>query len=253
MVYGDFEYLYEKCYKDTIYWRCAVTNPLCKARIHSDLSYKIVKLANDYRYHEDDQYDNKEDKIQKKKEDSSLKKNLKKQNLFLVYSLLPKQQEITYTRFFNILKLHGVTNFPKYVLCDYELAIINSVKKCFPGTNIGGCYFHLFANFWKQYLKLIPFVPQKDILSVFDELQENFPESIKQIYQFFEKYYIRLPKSPGSKLRSKPSYPIDTWHVLIRVSENLPRSNNSIEAWHKAFSQDIYSHPETNRLINHFL
>lgn len=35
------------------------------------------------------------------------------------------------------------------------------------------------------------------------------------------------------------------------MTENLSRSNNSIEASHKAISQDIHSHPETNKLISH--
>ncbi|RNA27655.1 hypothetical protein BpHYR1_048975 [Brachionus plicatilis] len=63
---------------NTIYWICAVTNPQCKARIHSDLSYKIVKLANEYHYHEDDQYDNKEDKIVKSRISAKLKERAKK-------------------------------------------------------------------------------------------------------------------------------------------------------------------------------
>ncbi|RNA27654.1 hypothetical protein BpHYR1_048974 [Brachionus plicatilis] len=78
-----------------------------------------------------------------------------------------------------------------------------------------------------KYLKLIPFVPQKDILSA------------AKISWFKTSFQAFLPN-----------------RYLARsyiVSENLPRSNNSIEAWHKAFSQDIHSHPETNRLINHFL
>ena len=37
------------------------------------------------------------------------------------------------------------------------------------------------------------------------------------------------------------------------MSCNLPRSNNSIEAWHKALAQDINCHPEINKLMNHLL
>ena len=40
-------------------------------------------------------------------------------------------QEITNTRF-SIINLYGIKNFPEHVLCDYEQAIINFIKKCFP-------------------------------------------------------------------------------------------------------------------------
>ncbi|RNA38553.1 hypothetical protein BpHYR1_027421 [Brachionus plicatilis] len=34
-----------------------------------------------------------------------------------------------------------------------------------------------------SYLKIFPFVPKKDVLSFFDELQANFSKSIKPIYR----------------------------------------------------------------------
>ncbi|RNA12854.1 hypothetical protein BpHYR1_038637 [Brachionus plicatilis] len=33
----------------------------------------------------------------------------------------------------------------------------------------------------------------------------------------------------------------------------MPRSNTSLEAWHKSFSQDIASHPCVNELIKNFI
>ena len=62
-----------------------------------------------------------------------------------------------------------------------------------------------------------------------------------------------MVKSPESKIRTVPIFPINTWNVYKLVLENLPRSNNSIEAWHKSLAQDINSHPETNKLINHLV
>ncbi|CAF0922766.1 unnamed protein product [Brachionus calyciflorus] len=48
-----------------------------------------------------------------------------------------------------------------------------------------------------------------------------------------------------------PFYKISYWNVHKRVEKNLPRSNNSIEAWHKSLSQDIGSHPSVNKLAKH--
>ncbi|KAL3854324.1 hypothetical protein ACJMK2_013598 [Sinanodonta woodiana] len=43
------------------------------------------------------------------------------------------------------------------------------------------------------------------------------------------------------------------WNVHDRVNENLPRTNNSVEAWHRAFQQTAdCHHPSIFKLINHF-
>ena len=73
------------------------------------------------------------------------------------------------------------------------------------------------------------------------------------VYEYFETYYIGLPETPGSKKRVVPLFPKETWNVTKRVLENLPRSNNSIESWHKAMSQDINSHPKINKFISHLI
>ena len=49
--------------------------------------------------------------------------------------------------------------------------------------------------------------------------------------------------------RKKPQFPIELWNVHDRVSQNLPRSNNSIEGWHNAFAQRVsITHPTINKL-----
>ncbi|CAF0828909.1 unnamed protein product [Brachionus calyciflorus] len=377
MIFEDHEYVQDKIYNDKIYWKCAVAKPIqCKSRIHTDLNRKVLKVKNNFHYHEDD-LTSYEQKISKQRICSEIKSraattlekprtiikdvlanypvslaselppihNLKQQivrkraqftksgklfvlydsgqedqdriiilatednieilnsetvwfvdgtfsvtpnaffqiftinvnknnrNLALVYSFLPNKQQITYTRLFNILKSNGLSNIPQHIMCDFELAVINSIKKCFPGTNIGGCYFHLTANIWKHvtngprkahktdaefrkyynYLKVLPFIPTKNIVSVFNRLKSDCPASIVSLYDYFEEYYIGKQKEDGSKTRVIPSFPIPTWNVLKRISSNLPRSNNSIEAWHKALAQDINSHPEINKFVNHLI
>ncbi|CAF1691384.1 unnamed protein product, partial [Adineta ricciae] len=44
---------------------------------------------------------------------------------------------------------------------------------------------------------------------------------------------------------------IELWNVYDRVSENLPRTNNSIEGWHNAFAQRVsIAHPTINKLTD---
>ncbi|CAF1118359.1 unnamed protein product, partial [Brachionus calyciflorus] len=75
----------------------------------------------------------------------------KNRNLPLVYAFLANKQESTYTRFFNVISKY-ITNKPAYIMCDFEKAVVNSVKKHFPKASVGGCCFHLTSNIWK-YVK----------------------------------------------------------------------------------------------------
>ncbi|CAF1141326.1 unnamed protein product, partial [Brachionus calyciflorus] len=100
---------------------------------------------------------------------------------------------------------------------------------------------------------VIPFVPVRDVIYVFKELSCTAPAEIKDIFGYFEKNYIGLIKEKESSLRSVPPFPIQTWNVFDRVIKNLPRSNNSLEAWHRSLSQDILSHPVVNKCIKQFI
>jgi hypothetical protein len=51
--------------------------------------------------------------------------------------------------------------------------------------------------------------------------------------------------------RKKSEFPIKLWNSYDRVSTNLPRSNNSIEGWHKAFAKRVsIAHPTINKLTD---
>ncbi|KAL8599902.1 hypothetical protein ACOMHN_016247 [Nucella lapillus] len=41
------------------------------------------------------------------------------------------------------------------------------------------------------------------------------------------------------------------WNVYNRVGDNLPRTNNSVEGWHRAFDQRMsVTHPTLGRLVS---
>lgn len=40
--------------------------------------------------------------------------------------------------------------------------------------------------------------------------------------------------------------------MFNRVVEDLPRTNNSLESWHKVFELTCKNHPAVNKLIEHF-
>src|SRR5688572_2718543 len=44
-----------------------------------------------------------------------------------------------------------------------------------------------------------------------------------------------------------------TFRILYRVVDNLPRTNNSVEAWHQSFQQTVdCHHPSVYKLVEHF-
>ena len=93
----------------------------------------------------------------------------------------------------------------------------------------------------------------KDVIYAFNELKKVGPKEISSLYVYFETNYIGLFINEEAKVRSVPLFPIVTWNVHNRAVKNLPRSNNSLEAWHRSLAQDINSHPFVNKCIKHFI
>ena len=59
---------------------------------------------------------------------------------------------------------------------------------------------------------------------------------------YFEDTYIR--RFRRSTPRGPPLFPIELWNMFNRTPEELPRTNNNIEAWHNSFQANVSStHP----------
>jgi hypothetical protein len=72
----------------------------------------------------------------------------------------------------------------------------------------------------------------------------------KEVSRFVEKLMNDYRRSLGTG-RKKSEFPIKLWNSYDRVSTNLPRSNNSIEGWHKAFAKRVsIAHPTINKLTD---
>lgn len=72
----------------------------------------------------------------------------------LVFGLLPNKSEVTYNRFFGLLKdviqdLQSVLN-PEHWLLDIEVASRNAVQRNFPGISLKGCFVHFTQCIWKK-------------------------------------------------------------------------------------------------------
>ena len=98
----------------------------------------------------------------------------------------------------------------------------------------------------------LAFVPSNKVIETFEELVASLdPETDELLGDFlvyFETTWIGINQRGR---RRRPLYDIDLWNVHDRVQDDLPRTNNSIEGWHRAFDQRVgITHPTIRRLVN---
>jgi hypothetical protein len=102
------------------------------------------------------------------------------------------------------------------------------------------------------FLKCLAFVPVGDVIHAFNFIKSNAPPEFNGILKYFETYYIGKRLKKNSDLRKMPMFPIQIWSVYDRVINGDPRCNNSLEAWHNAFSIKVGdAHPTVYKFIQH--
>ena len=178
-----------------------------------------------------------------------------------VYALLPNKQQLTYTAFFQVLRdAHDNLN-PETVLVDFELGAINALRATFPDTELQGCLYHLSQCVYRhvqdaglqaryaaddalslvtRMLVAIAFVPVNDIIDSFELLQEELPNELQPVTDYFEDTFIGRPGIRNH--RRDPKFPHNLWNVFERVAAGLPRTNNNIEGWHRRMSASVGCH-----------
>ncbi len=177
-----------------------------------------------------------------------------------VYALLPNKTELTYRAMFQALSDAQDNLQPETVLIDYEIAALNAFGAIFPDTEVKGCLFHLTqcvhrrvqdAGLQVQYredetlslaTRMIPaiaFVHPDDVVESFELLQDEIPEELQPIMDYFEDTFIGRP---GRRRRRGPTFPPAIWNVYSRVEAGLPRTNNNIEGWHRRMDASAGCH-----------
>ncbi|KAL3867176.1 hypothetical protein ACJMK2_044398 [Sinanodonta woodiana] len=138
-------------------------------------------------------------------------------------------------------------------MSDFEKATHNAIRYVF----FVCCLFHQSQCLWRkvQYLGLsqlyhdneecqitvkmllaLSFIPVIDVCTAFEHLVEASPAEIMPLVDYWEDTYI------GRRRRNRrgyPHFPLADWNVHNRVAENLPCTNNSVEAWHRALQQNM--------------
>lgn len=190
-----------------------------------------------------------------------------------IYALLPSKTEDRYEALFAeliaIAEENDVDLAPTQIMTDFELASINAIQHCFPNARVTGCLFHLGQSVYrriqaeglveafrdddnvrsslKSLMAGLPFLPPEEIPAVFAELKTNAPHVTGPVFTYFEDTYVLgrpiLPKGKGRRprilRRHPPRYPTTLWSVHHLKQENLPRTNNHMEAWHRRFASVV--------------
>ena len=102
----------------------------------------------------------------------------------------------------------------------------------------------------KQF-RALEFVPAIDVIACYEELinslSDELVDDLSYFLHYFEKTWIGLEHHGR---RRRPLFPMELWNVRDRVERALPRTNNSVEGWHRAFDIRInITHPCVSKLI----
>jgi hypothetical protein len=186
-----------------------------------------------------------------------------------VYALLQNKTQETYTALLQQLTVLNTNLQPISIMIDFEMAVIKSVERVFPECEVKGCFFHLSQNIYRKIqdsglqqlyqvdsefalkLRMLPalaFVPIEHMSYAFEKLLEIFPQEAMPIADYFEDYYIGRPQRRG---RRQPMFPLDIWNMHTRAEDHMPKTNNSVEGWHRSFQSHMgCCHPNIWKFID---
>jgi hypothetical protein len=180
---------------------------------------------------------------------------------------MPNKSEVNYIRLLKALIELKPNLQPISIMTDFEKSAINAFHEVFPNSNQRGCFFHLSQCLWrriqqteelaKKYgtdtefasnirqLLALAFVPESDVVSSFESLIESqyFYQNeiyLQPIVDYFEDNWIgRLDRR---NRRRQPPYPPSLWNCFTAVINDLPKTNNSVEGWHRGFNELLGAH-----------
>lgn len=196
----------------------------------------------------------------------------------LIYALLEGKHEAEYERVMrtvrdavDLYRIGACT--PTTIMVDFETAILNACRTLFPQVRTTGCFFHLGQAVYRQVQALglqarynaeddesvrsythmmlsLAFVPTDDVERLFVQLRDDSPAEMAELFQYFERYYVRGVPARGRRRAVQPRYAPKTWNQYEAVLANSHRTNNVSEGWHNRFRTLVgKAHPDIFSLI----
>ena len=86
-----------------------------------------------------------------------------------------------------------------------------------------------------RMLSALAFVPAHSVTEAFEELCNSniIPPEAQPVVDYVEDTWIGL--SDRRLVRRPPQFPHEMWNVYDTVLQDLPKTNNSVEGWHRGF------------------
>ena len=160
-------------------------------------------------------------------------------------------QEYTRLASGEVFLLHdsGVGDEERILIFGTERTV--NLLHAFPRAAITGCFYHLSQSVYRKiqseglqntyttdeafalHAQMIPalaIVPVNDVITAFEALQDDAPAELAPILDYFEDNYVGRPRRRN---RANPLYALATWNVSNRVHDQLPRTNNHVEGFHR--------------------
>uniref|UniRef100_A0A914E583 MULE transposase domain-containing protein n=1 Tax=Acrobeloides nanus TaxID=290746 RepID=A0A914E583_9BILA len=228
-----------------IYWKCDQKS--CYAKIKTNINYEILSI-----------------------DDDSAHNHMKPDPEVLKAKVA--QMQMVETSAVDIL-LNGY--HPTRCMMDFELALRNAFLAIFPNAIISFCFFH-FAQSNRRHidelglrneadedplisrqlkmLRCLAFVPEDDVITVFELLNQQLDQRLDNFVDYFERTYIGEPNRRGALrgvVRRNSLFAVNEWNVNQRTLTDSGRTNNSVEGYnHKLNNHFRVSHPPLWDFIN---
>ncbi|XP_064482473.1 uncharacterized protein LOC135395158 [Ornithodoros turicata] len=87
-----------------------------------------------------------------------------------------------------------------------------------------------------RMLPALAFLLPAEVRDAFHELLEVFPSEATDLAMYFEDTYVGRRRRNGVQTAMFPS---SLWSVHDAVQQDMPRTNNSVEAWHRGFQSNV--------------
>ncbi|XP_055336022.1 uncharacterized protein LOC129586699 [Paramacrobiotus metropolitanus] len=200
----------------------------------------------------------------------------------LIFALLPNKSELTYRRLFTLIrdelmqKNQSVDVGPEYMVMDFEQSSIIAFRKVFPTAKLRGCNFRFGQSLYRKLVSLghgpmyatnsefsmscrmvfaLAFVPVNDVHRVLAELLNSPDFPFKQNDAFIEylwtTYTGRNVFAGNRCIAMKPLYPVEFWSCSDRLANDIHRTTNRLEAWHRTFADAVNKdHPGIYQFFN---
>ena len=92
-----------------------------------------------------------------------------------------------------------------------------------------------------RMLAVLTFVPPNDVIDSLDTLEDysrnGYGQNLDDILDYFEDNYIG--RFRHNTPRRRPTFNVWTWNMFHLIDNELQRTNNAIEGWHRGFQLHV--------------